>query len=76
MILLAFFKSKQLFDGYDKIIKQYEISLDSFKRAKELLSKEKTDKNEVLKKLGQEALFENSFWTILRREKNYKTPSL
>ena len=76
LILLAFFKSKQLFDGYDKIIKQYEISLDSFKRAKELLSKEKTDKNEVLKKLGQEALFENSFWTILRREKNYKTPSL
>lgn len=76
LILLAFFKSKQLFDGHDKIIKQYELSLDSFKRAKKLLSEEKTDKKEVLKNLGKEALFENSFWTILRREKNYKTPSL
>ena len=83
LILLAFYKSKQLFDGHSKTIKQYALSLDSFKRAKSLLSKKeedeeklKIDKKEVLKKLGQEALFENSFWTILRREKNYKTPSL
>ena len=76
LVLLAWLKSKQLFDGHEKTIKQYELSLDSFKRAKELLSKKDTNHKEVIKKLGREALFENSFWIILRREKNYKTPSL
>lgn len=79
LVLLAFLKSKQLFDGHEKTIKQYELSLGSFKRAKELLAREgidQKDKKEILKNLGQEALFENSFWTILRREKSYKTPSL
>lgn len=78
LVLLAYYKTKQLFDGYEKIIKQYELSLDSFRRAKKLLSHNDnyTEHREVIKSLGKEALFENSYWTILRREKEFKAPSL
>jgi len=72
----AVFKSKEHFDGYSKIIKEYKLSLAHFLRAKELLEDEKNDKKKIYKSLGIEALQENTFWTILRREKNYKSPSL
>ena len=76
-IALAFLKSKQAFNGYSKTIKQYELSLAHFSRAKTLLRKSSpSDTIEIYKSLGIEALQENTFWTILRREKQYKSPSL
>jgi hypothetical protein len=76
-ITLAFLKSKQAFNGYSKTIKQYELSLAHFSRAKTLLRKSSpSDTIEIYKSLGIEALQENTFWTILRREKQYKSPSL
>lgn len=79
LVVLTTMKAKQYFDGYDKIIKQYEISLQNFERASLLLSDNKRSNEEyikIIKKLGEEALIENSFWTLLRREREYKTPSL
>ena len=79
LVVLTTMKAKQYFDGYDKIIKQYEISLQNFERASLLLSDNKRSNEEyikIIKKLGDEALIENSFWTLLRREREYKTPSL
>jgi len=76
-IALAFLKSKQAFNGYSKTIKQYELSLAHFSRAKTLFRKSSpSDTIEIYKSLGIEALQENTFWTILRREKSYKSPSL
>jgi hypothetical protein len=78
-IELTRIKAKQYFDGYDRIIKQYEISLQNFERASFLLSDNNRSNEEykkIIKKLGEEALIENSFWTILRREREYKAPSL
>ncbi len=79
LVALTTMKAKQYFDGYDKIIKQYEISLQNFERASLLLTNNKLSHEEyikIIKKLGEEALIENSFWTLLRREREYKAPSL
>ncbi len=79
LVSLTTMKAKQYFDGYDKIIKQYEISLQNFERASLLLTNNKLSHEEyikIIKKLGEEALIENSFWTLLRREREYKAPSL
>jgi len=76
VILLAYFKAKQAFDSYGKTIAQYELSLAHFQRAKNLLQDENNDSMKIYKSLGIEALGENTFWTILRREKQYKSPSL
>ena len=76
LTLASVTKAKQNFDGYSKIIKEYELSLAHFLRAKELLKDDTNDKKKIYKSLGIEALQENTFWTILRREKKYKSPSL
>ena len=78
-VILTTIKAKQYFDGYDKIIKQYEIALQNFERASLLLSDNKLSNEKykkIVKKLGEEALIENSFWTLLRRGREYKAPSL
>jgi len=76
-IVLSYVKSKQAFDGYTKIIKEYKLSREHFLRASELLkdADKDTTKTKIYESLGIEALRENTFWTILRREKNYKSPS-
>lgn len=79
IILLAYFKAKESFDGYLKVIKQYKLSLQYFERAEVLIETNKGNNENsanVYRSLGLEALEENTFWTILRREKNYKSPSL
>lgn len=75
LFLLTMLKAKQFFNGYDRLIKQYEISLGNFERAYYLVSNEKISDSSyinIIKKLGQEALIENTYWIILRRERKYK----
>ena len=75
LFLLTMLKAKQFFNGYDRLIKQYEISLGNFERAYYLISNEKISDSSymnIIKKLGQEALIENTYWIILRRERKYK----
>lgn len=73
--LASFYKSKQLFDGNNDLLKEYKLSLDIFTRAKKLLNDPKKDKQKVYKNLGIEALRENSFWLTTRRTKEYHTAS-
>lgn len=76
LTVVSIVKSKQLFDGYPKIIKEYKLSQAHFQRAQKLLEDDNNDKKKIYKSLGKVALQENTFWTILRREKNYKSPTL
>ena len=82
LVFLTVIKAKQLFDGHSKTIKQYEMSLDCFTRAQQLILKEsngeKNTKNlqEIYMNLGKEVILENTSWIFLRREKNYNAPSL
>lgn len=73
--ITAYLKSKQLFDGNNDIVKEYQLSFDIFSRAKLLLNKPVKDKQQVYKNLGIEALRENSFWLTTRRTKEYNTPA-
>lgn len=75
LIVSAYFKAIQLFEGNDEIIKEYTISFYSFNRAKKLLDLEDeinyANKKEIYRNLGIEALRENSTWLINRRKKDH-----
>jgi len=75
----AYFKSKQLFDGNDEKLREYQLSFDIFSKAKNMLDEnEKENKKynavKIVKNLGIEALRENSSWIITRRTKEYSAP--
>ena len=71
---MAYYKMKELFDSHSDLLKEYQLSLDIFKKAKKLLQKENINKQNVIKNLGIEALRENSSWIINRRTKEYTIP--
>jgi len=73
--MTTYLKSKQLFDGNEDTLREYQLSLDIFKKAKELTKDETKNKQNIYKNLGIEALRENSSWIITRRTKEYNTPT-
>jgi len=74
LTLIAYLKSRQYFEANDDLAREYKLSLDTFKRAKQLLEQNDIDAQEVYKNLGIEALRENSSWIITRRTKQYSVP--
>ncbi len=75
LTMATYFKSKQLFEGHNDILKEYTLSLDIFKRAQKLEKENFKNKQNIYKNLGIEALRENSSWIVTRREKKYDTPA-
>jgi len=73
--IMTYLKSKQLFDGYNDILREYKQSLYFFSRAKEMLNDQKQNPQNIIRNLGTEALRENSAWIITRRTKKYDTPT-
>ncbi len=73
LTMATYYKSKQLFDGHNDILKEYTLSLDIFNRAKKLEKDNFKNKQNIYKNLGIEALRENSSWIVTRREKKYDT---
>ena len=72
---LSYLKSKQLFDGNEELLREYNLSFDIFNRADMLLKDKRSNKRRIYKNLGIEALRENSAWIITRRTKEYSAPS-
>ncbi len=72
---LSYLTSKQLFDGNEELLREYNLSFDIFNRADLLLTDKTNNAKRIYKNLGIEALRENSAWIITRRTKEYSAPS-
>jgi hypothetical protein len=72
--IASYLKSKQYFAGNTDILREYELSLDIFTKARELIDDPNKNTQKVYINLGIEALRENSSWIITRRTKDYDVP--